>query len=57
MSGTGDAMTKEELLEKLRSFHTDDEESDHVNADDALIEYINDPEVTEAFNAIKKWYA
>jgi hypothetical protein len=50
-------MTKEELLEKLRSFNTGDSEVDHINADDALLEFINDPEVTVAFEAIEKWWA
>lgn len=50
-------MTKAELLEKLRACNTGDEEVDHANADDALLEFINDPEVTVAFEAIDKWYA
>ena len=50
-------MTKEELLTILRSAQTGDTESAHVDADAALIEYINDPEVTAAYRAVKKWYA
>ena len=34
-----------------------DEEIAHVKADEALLEFINDPEITEAFDAIEKWYA
>lgn len=47
------------LLETLRSYHgTDiDQEGAHVRADEALLEYIDDPEITEAFEAIEKWYA
>ena len=53
-------MTKEELLIKLRGLADGsrfDVEHDHVEADDLLIQYINDPDITEAFDAIKKWYA
>jgi hypothetical protein len=35
----------------------DDEEGDHLDADKALLKYINDPEITQTFNDIKKWYA
>lgn len=53
-------MNREELLKKLRELQAlsqDDEEVAHADADDALLEFINDPEVTVAFEAIKKWYA
>lgn len=33
-----------------------DEEIAHQDADDALLAYINDAEITEAFKAIRKWY-
>jgi hypothetical protein len=49
-------MTKEELLEKLRN-PTGDTERDHAAADRWLLEYINDPEITAAFEALDKWYA
>lgn len=52
------AMTIEELIERLRSWHgPQDEEVAHGAADRLLLEYINDPRVTEAFEAIEKWYA
>ena len=35
----------------------DDPEGDHRDADKALLAYINDVEITTAFNNIKKWYA
>lgn len=50
-------MNKEELISKLKTFHTGDEEMDHIHADKALLEYINDPEITDAFEKIDKWYA
>lgn len=51
-------MTKEELLTKLEACAQDgDVEASHSDADDALIEYINDPEIAEAYHAVPKWYA
>ena len=53
-------MTKEELLEKLKSIdieHNGDTETAHIKADEALLEYINDKEIIEAYNQIDKWYA
>lgn len=49
-------MTKQELLFIL-NHPSGDTEVDHCNADDALLEFINDPEITEAFNKTEKWYA
>lgn len=51
-------MTKAELIEKLEELHDGwDHEANHGKADDLLIEFINDPEVKEAFDKIEKWYA
>jgi len=50
-------MTKEELIAKLKACNTGDCEMDHCDADDLLLAFIDDPEVTEAFNDIDKWYA
>jgi hypothetical protein len=52
-------MTKQELLDALRALKANesDPEENHVDADDLLLKFINDPEVTEAFNALHKWYA
>ena len=51
-------MTKKALLDKLRRLaKSDDTEGGHVNADAALLAYINDPDVSEAYHAIDKWYA
>jgi hypothetical protein len=51
-------MTKEELLVKLRDLVEDNPgEENHMEADGLLLEYINDPEITEAYRAIDKWYA
>ncbi len=53
-------MTKEELINKLNQLSIDsksDEEIAHCSADEVLLEFINDPEVTKAFKSIKKWYA
>lgn len=51
-------MTRDELLAALRSLaFIDDFEMAHVQADDALLDFIGDAEVTAAFGAIKKQYA
>ena len=51
-------MTKEELLQKLKECAEDsDTEQRHIDADNALLDYINDPAVTEAFRKLPKWYA
>jgi hypothetical protein len=54
----GDEMNKEELLAKLVELQQqDDLEWSHEAADKALLAYINDPAITEAFEALDKWYA
>ena len=51
-------MTREELLSKLRSLHSSsDVEKAHGEADDALLVYLADEEIAEAYNAVEKWYA
>ena len=51
-------MTKQELLEKLAEYaRSGDEEVAHLKADEALLDYIDDREIKDAFNKIDKWYA
>ncbi len=53
-------MTKEELIEKLREcqeISNHDQEEAHIRADDLLLEYIGEKDVTFAFIDINKWYA
>lgn len=51
-------MTKDELIAKLKECATnDDTEVAHSDADDFLIEYINDPDIEAAYHSINKWYA
>jgi hypothetical protein len=51
-------MTKEELIKELKELKDlGDPEIAHGRADDALLNYINDAEVTDAFNSIEMWYA
>jgi hypothetical protein len=52
-------MTKQELLDKLAACANHDygPEAGHEDADEALIAFINDPEITEAFNNLEKWYS
>lgn len=51
-------MTKEQLLKLLADFAMNSDcEAAHADADDALLAFINDDEISAAFNAIEKWYA
>lgn len=52
-------MTKQELIQRLVeiSEQFDDIEVSHIEADKALLEYINDEAVTDAFDVVPKWYA
>ena len=53
-------MTKQDLIERFEEIRADpdgDEERVHGQMDDAMLEYINDPKVTELFEADVKWYA
>lgn len=64
-------MTRDELLAILlapdptiKSIHdlreaklSYDAEGHHAACDEALLEYINDPEISAAFDARTKWYA
>lgn len=54
---TAHGLTKTELLEKLKECSEMNPESGHSAADDLLLKYINDPEITEAFESLTKWYA
>lgn len=47
------------LLKVLRALARPpvDEEVAHADADKALLDYIDDPEITKAYEAIPKWYA
>lgn len=49
-------MTKDELIEQLRALNEDTEQN-HIDADALLLAYINDPDITDAYQAIAKWYA
>lgn len=51
---------KEELIEKLKSakgLASQDKEAAHFNADEALLDYINDEEVTKAYLEVEKYYS
>lgn len=51
-------MTKDELIARLRELaESGDTERAHGEADDALLAYINDPDIAAAYDAIEKWYA
>lgn len=51
-------MTKKELIAALDEIRREgDPENGHIEADNALLAFIDDIEVTAAFKAISKWYA
>jgi hypothetical protein len=61
-------MTKEELLDKLNTLEADNtyvfggkerirSEEVHLEADELLLEYINDDDIRQAFEKLRKWYA
>ncbi|MDD4888360.1 MAG: hypothetical protein PHU85_00390 [Phycisphaerae bacterium] len=53
-------MSRDELLKKLQDLQevaAVDCERAHKEADDALLEYVNDAEISAAFELIEKWYA
>lgn len=53
----GKKITKEQLIAILKDNCDKDLERAHERSDDALLNYINDPDVTKAFNSVDKWYA
>lgn len=53
----GDFMDKQELIKRLYALeYLNDPFEAHLQADEALTEFINDPEIKEAFDRLDKWY-
>ena len=51
-------ITKEVLIEKLKELQkAGDIEGAHGEADDLLLQYIGDKEITREFKKIERWYA
>jgi hypothetical protein len=53
-------LTRDELLVRLRAIpekHDSDCEAAHMDADAALLGFINDPEIAEAWDTICKWWS
>lgn len=51
-------LSKAQLLKKLeKCAKSRDAESAHGDADTLLLDYIDDEEITEAYDRIDKWYA
>lgn len=49
---------RDKIIGYLKALKTvEDEEVAHLWADEALLDYIGDPEITEAFRAVPKYYA
>jgi len=50
-------MDRKNLLEELEKLQVNEEPVvEHEKADELLLQYIGDAEVTEAFNKINRWY-
>ena len=52
-------MTKDELRERIDqiSFFVNDVEERHIQLDNALLEYINDDDISELFCKVERWYS
>lgn len=51
-------MTRDELLLRLKEIpEMYDTENAHIQADEALLAYINDAEISVAWGKIDKWFA
>lgn len=55
-------MTKGELIKLLNQLEKEvddggDVEAAHVDADNLLLDFIDDPDIRDAFVDIKKWYS
>ena len=50
-------ISRKELLERLADLQEADPELAHIEADEAIMNYINDKEVEEAFDLLEKWYS
>ena len=53
-------ISKEELIEELKELSQSgiaDLEALHAEADELLLNYINDPEIEKVFEEVPKWYA
>jgi len=50
-------MSIEELIEQLKRLKDVEPEAAHSEADNLLLKFIGDARVTEAFEAIERWYS
>lgn len=60
MAGSGNPIRKKALIEKLKAAEAmsqNDAETAHGNADELLLQFINDDEIRAAYDAVVRWYA
>ena len=52
-------ISRAEVISRLQELEGDygDIEASHAEADELLLQYINDPEIEKAFEEVPKWYA
>jgi hypothetical protein len=53
----GELLAKLLAFQELRKVGDYDTEHVHIDADQLLLDYINDQRVTDAFDDLPKWYA
>ena len=51
-------ITKKELMAKLKELQqSDDHEASHIEADNLLLQFIGDKDITQEFNKLETWCA
>jgi hypothetical protein len=50
-------LTKPQLIDRLHVLMDVEAENAHSSADELLLEFIGDEDISKAFSLIKKWYA
>ncbi len=54
----GDGIGRIKLLKELRKLkECEDIECAHMDADELLLKFINDPKISEVYRSIDKWYS
>lgn len=58
IENNGKPLSRDEIIQILKDLSVDDDyEATHALADYAIIKYINDKEIENAYNEVGKWYS
>lgn len=58
IENNGNPLSRDEIIQILKDLSIDDDyEVTHGLADYAIIKYINDKEIEDAYNEVGKWYS